>query len=179
MSLKATQYLLVLGAFAFGLLPAWGAFAYAAAWVALMVGTLLRTRRARRVLEANFEKLGPLPPEAQAWARRFAFAYVWPQSAKDWGTTWQMTGLLALLISPFVAGHAVLFQDWSLFWLLVPLAASLFFGGWMALRLEVASRMIDAATEDEKALHDAVATKVALKSAVGLWPPEPSPDAAP
>lgn len=179
MSLKATQYLLVLCAFAFGLLPAWGAIAYAAAWVALAVGTISRVRRARRVLEANVEKLGPLPPEAEGWARRFALAYVWPQAAREWGTTWQMTGLLALLISPFVAGHAVLFQAWSLFWLLVPLATSLFVGGWVALRLDVAERVKVDAPAGDKALHDALATKVALKSAVGLWPPEPSPDAAP
>lgn len=179
MSLKATQYLLVLCAFAFSLTPVWGGMAYAAAWVALAVGTASRVRRARRLLAANFEKLGPLPPEAQAWARRFALAYVWPESAKGWGTTWQMTGLLALLLAPFVAGHALLFQAWSLLWILVPLAASLFVGGWMALRLKVTERMNDEAPKGDKALHDALATKVALKSAVGLWPPEPSPDAAP
>lgn len=179
MSLKATQYLLVLCAFAFMLTPVWGGLAYAAAWVALAVGTTVRVRRARRVLNEHYAKLGPLPPEAAAWARRFALAYLWPESAKGWGTTWQMTGLLALLLAPFVAGHALLFQAWGLLWLLLPLAASVLVGGSMALRLKVTERMNDETPKGDKALHDALATKVALKSAVGLWPPEPSPDAAP
>ncbi len=179
MSLKATQYLLVLCFVAFAVMPVWGGLAYAAAWVALAVGTVARVRKARAVLDAHFAELGTLPPEALAWARRSPLAYVWPDAATAWGTTWQMTGLLALLLAPCVVGHALLFQRWWLLVLLPVLAAQLLLGGWLSTRLKVGERMNDGGAKGDRALHDALTTKVALKSAVGLWPPEPSPDRAP
>src|SRR4051794_15840281 len=96
LSLKVVQRLLVVSALAWAIEPRWGGFAFLASWSLMAFATRSRTRRARQLLEANVDKLKTLPPEGLELARRFPLAYVWPSSAERWGSTWQMTGLLAL-----------------------------------------------------------------------------------
>src|SRR3990167_5878095 len=96
LSLTVVQRLLVFSALAWAIVPVWGGFAFAASWLLMVFATRSRTPRARKLLEANLDKLNTLPPESLPLARRFPLAYVWPSSAERWGSTWQMTGLLAL-----------------------------------------------------------------------------------
>lgn len=179
MSLKVTQALLVLCAVAMAVSPVWGGLAFAAAWASLVVGTWSRVRRARAVLRQHLGALGEQPEAVTRWARRHALAYVWPTSATEWGDTWQMTGLLALLLVPAVLLHALFGRDVTRLGLLVPLALQLSVGVRVALRLKVGERLKDGGPAGDRALHEALATKLALQTAVGKWPPEPSPDAAP
>jgi len=174
-SLPTIQRLLVLSALGWAIFPRWGAFAFGAVWVLLLLGSRTRTTRARAVLDANVGVLTALNPAELAHAQKYALTYVWPSSAERWAMTWQMTGLLSLILG-------AVFGAWALFTLsawylvfLVPLAATLLAGGGMARRLSIAERV----KEDLKALrplHERVATVLGLKVTVGQWPPEPSPD---
>ena len=174
-SLTVVQRLLVLSALAWAVVPGWGGFAFAASWILMAIATRSRTRRARVVLESNLDKLSTVTPEGLELARRFPLAYVWPSSAVRWGTTWQMTGLLALgLAVDFLLRAMLTMSGWYLF-LLIPLTVQLLAGGGMARNLKVAERV----TEDLKALrrtHDTTVTVLRLKATMGQWPPEPCPD---
>lgn len=178
LSLTIVQRLLVFSALAWCLSPRWGGFAFAASWVLLFVATRSRVRAARAVLEANLHQLGALPEEALALARRFPLATVWPSSAERWGTTWQLTGLLALFEGAIFVLWALGTQAWWHLLLLGPALVQLFLGGWMARSLKLAERV----TEDlqaEKSAHDRAVTVLRLKTATGQWPPEPNPDGEP
>lgn len=178
LSLTAVQRLLVFSSVAWAVSPRWGGFAFAASWVLLFVATRSRVGRAREVLTANLHQLGALPEEALALARRFPLAAVWPSSAERWGTTWQLTGLLALFEGGIFVLWALGTQQWWHLLLLGPAAVQLVSGGWMARRLKLAERV----TEDlqaEKSSHDKAMTLLRLKTATGQWPPEPNPDGEP
>ena len=175
LSLTVVQRLLVISALAWALAPVWGGFAFAASWLLLIFATRSRLRRARQLLENNLDKVSTLTPEGLALARRFPLAYVWPASADAWGTTWQMTGLIAALLSGVFALRALITWDPSHLVLLIPLVVQLLAGGGMARRLKVAERV----REDLKELrmtHDTTVALLRLKTTAGQWPPEPSPD---
>lgn len=175
LSLSVVQRLLVFSALAWAIAPVWGGFAFGASWLLMVFATVRRTRRARALLEANVEKLSTLPPEGLALARRFPLAYVWPSSAERWGGTWQMTGLLALGLAVAFGVRALLeWQAWYLF-LLIPLAVQLLAGGAMARHLKVAERVLED-LKPQRLTHDTNVTLLRLKTTVGQWPPEPSPD---
>ena len=178
LSLSAVQRLLVLSALAWAVLPWWGGFAFGASWLLLALGTRSRTRRARAVLEANLDKLGTLPPQSVALARRFPLAYVWPSSAEQWGTTWQLTGLLSLILGAVFCGWAL--ATWKVHYLvlLIPLVVLLFVGGDLARRIKLAERVRED-LKHELSPHNTTLTLLRLKTAVGQWPPEPSPDPEP
>lgn len=178
LSLSVVQRLLVLTAFFWAVFPTWGGFAFGATWLLMAFGTYSRTRKARRLLESNLDRLKALSPEGVAFTRRFPLAFVWPSSAEQWGTTWQMTSLLSLLLAGAFVLRALLTWDPTLLFLLVPLAVQLVAGGGMGRRLKVSERV----KEDLSAMrvtHDATVTLLLLKTAVGQWPPEPSPDPEP
>ncbi len=174
-SLIVVQRLLVISALAWALVPTWGGFAFAASWLLLVFATRSRVRHARQLLEMNLEKVSTLTPEGLALTRRFPLAYVWPASADAWGTTWQMTGLIAALLAGVFAIRALMMGDpWHLV-LLIPLVVQLLAGGGMARRLKVAERVRED-LKDLRATHDTTVALLRLKTAAGHWPPEPSPD---
>ena len=177
-SLPAVQKLLVISALAWAVAPRWGGFAFGAVWLLLAFATAQRARKARALIEANLDKLKSVPPEGLALVRRFPMTYVWPASAEGWGTTWQLTALLALLLSG-VFGVWALFtwSAWYLF-LLVPLAVQLFVGGTVSRRIKLAERVKDD-LKDLRVTHETTLTLLHLKKTVGQWPPEPSPDPEP
>lgn len=177
LSLSAVQRLLVLSALAWVVLPIWGGFAFAASWLLLAFGSRNRTRRARALLDANLEPLKLLPEDGLALARRFPLAYVWPNSAQAWGTTWQMTALLALLLAVVFAVWALL--TWTAWYLLLilPLLVVLGVGVTQSRALKIAERVQDDLKE-HRVLHGTVMSLLRLKMAAGQWPPEPSPDPA-
>jgi hypothetical protein len=178
LSLTTVQRLLVFSALAWAALPSWGGFAFGASWLLMALGTHSRTRRAGAVLEANLDKLSSLPAEAIELTRRFPLGYVWPGTAERWADTWQMTGLLALVLGVVFLLWALLTQTtWYLF-LLIPLSIQLVVGGVMAGRLKVAERVRED-LKDLRAIHDTTVTLLNLKTTVGQWPPEPSPDPEP
>lgn len=175
LSLTVVQRLLVISALAWALLPTWGGFAFGASWILMALATRSRLRRARALLEANLDKLSALAPEGLALTRRFPLAYVWPSSAERWGTTWQMTGLLALgLAGVFGLWALVTWTAWYLL-LLLPLAVQLVTGGAMARKLKVSERVREDLKE-QRVTHDTTVALLRLKSTMGQWPPEPSPD---
>ena len=178
LSLNVVQRLLVLSALAWAVLPWWGGFAFGASWLLLALATRSRTRRARALLEANLDKLGALPPEGLALARRFPLAYVWPSSAEQWGTTWQLTGLLSLILAGAFCVWALATWTSGYLFLLIPLVVQLFVGGELARRIKLAERVRDD-LKDELSPHNTTLTLLRLKTAVGQWPPEPSPDREP
>lgn len=178
LSLTVVQRLLVFSALAWAIVPVWGGFAFAASWLLMVLATRSRTRRAKQLLEANLDKLNTLPPESLALARRFPLAYVWPSSAERWGSTWQMTGLLALGLAVAFGLRALLSMTaWYLF-LLIPVAVQLVAGGAMARHLKVAERVLED-LKPQRLTHDTTMTLLRLKSTLGQWPPEPSPDPEP
>jgi hypothetical protein len=174
-SLTVVQRLLVLSALAWAIFPRWGGFGFAAAWAVLAFGSSQRTRRARRLMESSGDSLGQFPEETRTHLRRFALGYVWPDVAEKWGTTFQMAGLLCvLLMVVFTLWALFTFSAWPLL-LLVPLLAGVIVGGGVSLRLKVGQRV----KEDLKALkptHDAVMLVIKLKQGAGQWPPEPPPE---
>ncbi len=178
LSLTTVQRLLVISALSWAIFPRWGGFAFLASWVLLAIGSANRTTRARKVLDAHGSLLGTLSPETQSLVQRFPLAYVWPSTAERWGTTWQLSGLVSLILAGVFAAWALLtFTAWYLL-LLVPLAGTLVGGGAMARRIKVGDRV----KEDLKELrpaHDSLTTVLALKTTIGQWPPEPSPDPEP
>lgn len=178
LSLTVVQRLLVASSLAWTFSPRWGGFALLASWVMLFVATRGRVRRAGEVLEANLDKLGTLPEEAVALARQYPLSFVWPSSAERLGTTWQMTGLLALFEGGIFVLWALGTQQWWHLLLLLPAAVQLVAGGWMARTLKLNER-VNEDLQAHKPAHDKAATLLRLKTAVGQWPPEPSPDPEP
>ncbi len=180
MSLRVLQKLLVISALAWALLPTWGGALYAASVVVLAVGTVRRVRAARVILDAHREALSRgLSADTLDWVRRFPLVYVWKDSARQWGTTWRMSGLLALLLAPWFAIRALAFQEtWELA-LLIPLAAMLLVGVRVALRLEVGELLTDAKWRAFGPRHEDALRYLGMRVAAGLWPPEPSPDEGP
>jgi hypothetical protein len=177
-SLTVVQRLLVITALLWALLPTWGGLAFAAAWLLMAVATYARNQKARLLLENNLDKLKTLPEEGLAFTRRFPLAYVWPSSAEQWGTTWQMTGLLSVFLAIVFVLRALFAWDPTILFLLIPVAVQLVAGGGMARKLKVGERV----REDLKAMrvtHDTTVTLLRLKATVGQWPPEPSPDTEP
>ena len=178
LSLNVVQRLLVVSALAWAIAPQWGGFAFLASWLLMVLATRSRTHRARQVLEANVDKLNTLPPEGLALARRFPLAYVWPSSAERWGSTWQMTGLLALGLAVAFGLRALLTMTLWYLWLLIPVAVQLVAGGAMARNLKVAERVLED-LKPQRQTHETNVTLLRLKTTVGQWPPEPSPDPEP
>ena len=177
-SLSAVQKLLVISALAWAVSPRWGGFAFGAVWLLLAFATVSRTRKARALLEANLDKLSSISPEGLALARGFPLTYVWPASAEAWGTTWQLTALLALILSGVFGLWALsTWTSWYLL-LLLPLTVQLFVGGTVSRRIKLAERVKDD-LKDLRVLHQTTVTLLHLKKTVGQWPPEPSPDPEP
>ncbi len=179
LSLQTLQRLLVLSAVLWTLFPRTGGFAFGATWVLLTLGTMNRTRRARAILETHLgTTLGALTPEAQALAKRFPLATVWPSTAERWGVSWQLAALLSLIMGGVFMAWALFTTTPSYLLFLLPLAVMLVGGGTMSRVLKMAER-VKGDLKDLQPAHDALTTLVALKTAVGQWPPEPSPDPEP
>lgn len=178
LSLTVVQRLLVLSALAWAIFPVWGGFAFGASWLLMVFATRARMRRARQLLEANVDKLGTLTPEGLALARRFPLGYVWPTSAAQWGTTWQMTGLLAVILAATFLVRALVTTTPSYLWLLLPLAVQLLAGGGMARKLKVGERVRED-LKDQRMTHDTTVALLRFKGTAGQWPPEPCPDPEP
>jgi|GEM_PF-2722066 Flp pilus assembly protein TadB len=177
-SLPTIQRLLVISALAWAIFPRWGGFAFGASWVLLLAGSMNRRARAAKLLAANETTLKTLTPEALALARQYPLAYVWPSTAERWGTTWQLSALLALILGGVFAAWALFsMTSWYLV-LLAPLVVVLFVGGVMSRRIKIAERVKQDLKSDRPA-HDAIVTLLSLKTAVGQWPPEASPDPEP
>ena len=175
LSLNVVQRLLVISALAWAIVPQWGGFAFLASWLLMVIATRSRMLRARHLLESNLDKLSTLPPEGLALARRFPLAYVWPSSAERWGSTWQMTGLLALGLAVAFGVRALLTMTFWYLFLLIPVAVQLLAGGAMARHLKVAERVLED-LKPQRLTHETNVTLLRLKTTVGQWPPEPSPD---
>jgi hypothetical protein len=176
-SLKTLQKLLVLSALAWALLPTWGGLVYASSFVVLAVGTASRVRAARAILDEHRETLAKgLSAETLEWMRRFPFVYVWRDSAKQWGTTWRMSGILAIFLAPWFAIRALFLREtWELA-LLAPLLVLLVVGVRIALRLELTELLTDAKWRAFGPRHEEAVRYLGLRAAAGLWPPVRSPD---
>ncbi|MBL8909081.1 MAG: hypothetical protein JNM17_00120 [Archangium sp.] len=174
-SLSTVQRLLVISAFAWAIVPRWCGFAFAAAWIVLAIGSAQRTSRAKKLIAANPDALGKFPDETRAHLQKYALGYVWPEVADKWGTTWQLAGLLCVILALVFAGWALFtFSLWPLL-LIIPLVAGVITGGSMARRLKIAERVKEDLKE-LKATHDAIVLVVKLKTGAGQWPPEPPPE---
>lgn len=177
MSLKTLQKLLVLSALAWALLPTWGGLVYASSFVVLAVGTASRIRAARAVIEQHQDTLAKgLSAETLDWMRRFPFVYVWKDSAKHWGTTWRMSGILAIFLAPWFAIRALFLKETWEFSLLLPLVVLLFVGVRVALRIEVTELLNDAKWRAFAPRHEDALRYLGMRAAAGLWPPVASPD---
>jgi hypothetical protein len=174
-SLSVVQQLLVLTALAWAIVPTWGGLAFAATWSLMFLGTRVRSRRARKLLADHLDTLTTLPPESKSLMKRFPLYYVWPTTAVGWGTTWQLTGLLALILAATFVVRALLWWDAVYLLLLLPLTAQLLAGGGMARHLKPNERVREDLKE-LRATHDTTMTVLHLKRLVGQWPPEPAPD---
>lgn len=176
-SLSVVQQLLVLMSLAWGIFPTWGGIAFASAWLLLFFGSRSRTRRARQLVDEHAEKITTLTPESRALMQRFPLAYVWPQSAESWGSTWQLTGTLSLFLAAAFALRALISWDARYLLLWIPVAGILVSGGAMARHLKVQERVRED-LKDLRMTHDTTKTVLHLKTTAGQWPPEPSPDPA-
>lgn len=181
MSLKTIQKLLVISALLWAMLPTWGGLLYAAAWTLLAVGTSSRIRAARVVLEAHREELARgLSGETLSWVGQHPFFYVWRETAKEWGTTWRMTGILAIFLAPWFFIRALFLRETWEFVLLAPLAVLLIVGVRIALKVELVELL-----KEKKKLepfigkHEEALRYLTLRAAAGKWPPVPSPDGGP
>lgn len=174
-SLSVVQQLLVVSALIWALVPTWGAIAFGSTWLLLLFGSRARTRRARQLVAEHAEKLTTLTPESRALMARFPLAYVWPASAEGWGSTWQLTGTLALFLAVAFGAQAVIRWDPRYLLLWIPIVALLISGGAMARHLKVHERVRED-LKDLRMAHDTTKTLLHLKTTVGQWPPEPSPD---
>lgn len=178
LSLPIVQRLLAFSALAWAMVPTWGGVAFGASWTLLWLATRSRERRARALLERSLDALGAIPAPGLALLRRFPLATVWPSCAERWGTTWQMTGLLALFEGGIFALWALGSRQWWHLGLLAPASVQLVSGGWMARRLKLADRVTEDLA-DQKAAYEQAMTVLRLKTALGQWPPEPAPDPEP
>jgi hypothetical protein len=174
-SLSVVQQLLVISALVWGLFPTWGTMAFGSTWLLLFFGSRARTRRAKKLVAEHAEKLTTLTPESRALMARFPLAYVWPRSAEGWGTTWQLTGTLSLFLGAAFGLQALIHWDarYLLFW--IPVVGLLISGGAMARHLKVQERVLED-LKDLRITHDTTMTLLSLKTTMGQWPPEPTPD---
>lgn len=177
MSLKTLQKLLVLSALAWALIPTWGGLVYASSWVVLAVGTASRIRAARAILDEHQETLAKgLSAETLEWVRRFPFVYVWKDSAKQWGTTWRMSGILAIFLAPWFAIRALFLRETWEFALLAPLLVLLVVGVRIALRLELTELIASEKWRPFVPRHEDALRYLGMRAAAGQWPPVHSPD---
>lgn len=177
MSLKTIQRLLVISALVWALLPTWGGLVYASSWVLLAVATASRIRAARALIDQHREALAKgLSAEALEWIRRFPLVYVWKNTAKEWGTTWRMTGMLSLFLAPWFIIRALFLRETWEFALLLPLLILLFVGVRVALRIELTELLADAKWKPFVPLSEDAVRYLGLRRGAGLWPPAPSPD---
>ena len=174
-SLSVVQQLLVLTALAWSIFPTWGGLAFGAAWSLLFIATRVRTQRARTLLGNHIDSLTTLPPESKSLMRRFPLHYVWPTSAEGWGTTWQLTGLLAVILAAAFVLRSLLSWDPVYLLLLIPLTVQLLAGGGMARHLKPNERVRED-LKDLRITHETTTTVLRLKRTLGQWPPEPAPD---
>jgi hypothetical protein len=179
-SLKTLQKLIVVSSLVWALLPTWGGLLFASSWVVLAVATVSRVRAARAIIDAHRDDLAKgLSEDALAWVRRVPFVYVWRDAAKEWGTTWRMTGILTIFLMPWFAIRALVFHErWELA-LLAPLLVLLVVGVRVALRLEVQELVKEARWQAFAAHHEDASRYLMLRSTLGKWPPVPSPDGIP
>lgn len=170
----------MVSALVWALIPTWGGLFYASSWVVLAVATASRVRAARAIVDAHREELTKgLSDDTLKWVRRVPFVYVWRDAAKEWGTTWRMTGILALFLVPWFAVRALLFREsWEL-WLIGPLLILLVVGVRVALRLEVQELIKEERWKANAPHHEDAARYLMLRSTLGKWPPVPSPDGIP
>lgn len=174
-ALTTVQRLLVVSALGWAIFPTWGAAAFIASWVLLAVGSRQRARAARAVLVAHPDAIGSLRDDSKVLLEQNALAYVWPKVAEKWGTTWQMAGLLCILLGgTFLVWAALTLTLWYLAYL-VPLVAGLVVGTAVGHRIKIYERVREDLTE-AKGAHDPIAIMVNLKTATGKWPPQPPPE---
>lgn len=175
LQLSTLQKLLLFSAIAWAIWPVWGALAFSACVLMLALGTLSRLRAARGHLASQTEALEKLSDEPRALIHRFPLTYLWPNSAQSWGTTWQYTGLLTLLVSAVTVVRALLTQQWWMLSMLATLPVVLIGGGLVGRYLRPEGRF----TQDlaaHSAAHHTLQLWLNLRRAAGFWPPAPSPD---
>ncbi|MFT3711070.1 MAG: hypothetical protein QM817_25870 [Archangium sp.] len=175
-SLTWVQRLLVLSMLAAAIYPRFGLFAFGASWALLAVGTVQRTSKARKLLAENPDALGAnFPPETKAHLQKYPLTYVWPELAEKWGTTWQMGGLLCIILGLALAAWALFSLSlWPLFMLPV-LFVALLVSGTIARNIKISERVKDDLKE-LKGTHEALMLVVRMKSGAGQWPPQPPPE---
>lgn len=172
-SLTTVQRLLFLSAIGWAVFPRWGAAAFAASWALLFVGSRQRVSLARKIIAEQGQALTN-DAEARTLLEQFPLWYLWPQVAEKWGSTWQLSALLCLLLGGVFLVWAALSQTLWFLAYLVPLTAGIFLGGGAARRLKIHERVRED-LKGQKALHDSLAIRVQLKTAAGQWPPQPAP----
>ncbi len=176
MPLSTLQKLLVGSAFIWGFFPMWGLPVFAAAWVLLAVGTAKRRREALAALEPQVEGLRThLRGETVDWVRKQAFFYLWPETSKQWGTTWRMSGLLSMILAGVFAARAIVLREYADFGLLLPLLAVFVAAATVSLGL-MGEGVNSSDWEKHKPEHLEAMGVLGLRRTVGQWPPVPSPD---
>jgi hypothetical protein len=134
--LSTIQKLLVGSALLWAVFPVWGLPAFAAAWVVLAVGTVKRRRQALVSLEPQVEELSRhLRTETIDWVRKQAFFYLWPETSKEWGTTWRLSGFLSMILAGVFVARAIFFREFGNLGLLLPLLLVFVAAAWVSLGL--------------------------------------------
>ncbi|MDX2014738.1 MAG: hypothetical protein SFW67_31360 [Myxococcaceae bacterium] len=161
MNQKMLQTLFILSWGAWACMPLWGAAAFLAVQVLLLVGLSQESAKARSQLEAD-AALATLEPEARRFLEAHALFYAAPASAKAWSNLFRAVSLALLLLVPAFAAHAFLRRD---LWLLLPLVPAILgvaFNGSRARPLELDEWVKEPAHAAELPHHQAI--KAALTS---------------
>lgn len=169
------QMLLMFSALGWAIWPVWGGLAFSVSVAMLAVGTLVRGRQARAVLERHEALLNALSDEPRALLRRFPWAYVWPRNARAWANTWLVVPLLALLVSAVMLVRALLTQQWWLLTALATVPVGVVLAGAVSRVLKPRPRFKADLTALAPA-HQTLRLYLKLKETVGHWPPHPAPD---
>jgi hypothetical protein len=159
---KTLQTLFTLSWGAWACMPLWGAAAFLAVQVLLVVGLSQESAKARAALEAD-PALAALEPETKRFLQAHAIVYAAPASAKAWSSFFRAVSLALLLLVPAFATHAFLRHD---LWLLLPLVPALVgvaFNGTRARPLELDEWIKDPSHAADLPHHQAIKAALASK----------------
>lgn len=169
MNIRTLQTLFILSWLAWGCMPLWGATAFAAMEVVLLLGLTSRQRQAVRSLDTEHAELRAGLDDAQrAWLAKYAFFYTQRPAAKEWARLLRASGLALMLLIPVFAVQALVRRDLSLLIALIPAAIFIVLNSMLAPVMEVDDWTKEAGREADQALHDAVTKAVAARALKGI-----------
>jgi hypothetical protein len=175
-SLRITQYILLFSSISWAIVPTYGAAVFLAAVALMLLGAWGREKAAKKIVAQALPTLPKLSEESRLLLKRFPFFYVWSAEAKKWATTFQMSGLLCLLLAVWFFLRGIFLKEyWQLSFIVLCLAIIILVTQ-IAQRFDLDERVKDERYKADAEAHKQALTYLSLKQVAGHWPPVAGPE---